>query len=163
MNETSNNSMQFSWWSIIGIIIFTILCSALRILAIGWILLLFFWIIIPYYIIHFLGQFITIFRKNVTQKEKYIVWISTAALLIVTLTQFDCDDSRNYYVVDVVSAILFKNNLLFKREISTPLTGICILVAITDGIINIYLLGRAYRMRKARTAGIIGTGQSDSH
>ena len=100
--------MSFSRWSILGIILFTILCTALRVIATGWILLLFFWIVIPYYIIHFLGQFITIFRKNVTQTEKYLVWGSTVALLIITLTQFDCDDSGNYYLVDVARAVLFK-------------------------------------------------------
>lgn len=155
--------MSFSKWSIIGIILFTILCTALRVLAIGWIFLLFFWMIIPYYIIHFLGQFITVFRKNITQREKYLVLGSTIALLIITLTQFDCDDRSNYYVVDVARAVLFKSTFLPRHNISVVLIGISILGAITDIAINIHLLEQAYRMRKARTSGILGTGQSDSH
>jgi|GEM_PF-3114547 len=154
--------MSFSKWSILGVIVFTILCTALRVIAIGWILFFFFWIVIPYYIIHLLGQFITVFGKNVTRKQKYLVWGSTAALLIITLTQFDCDDSGNYYLVDVARAVLFKSTLLPRHNIKAALIGISILVAITDVTINIYLLEQAYRKRKARTSGIIGTGQSDS-
>lgn len=66
-------------------------------------------------------------------------------------------------MVDVARAVLFKSTFLPRHNISVVLIGISILGAITDIAINIHLLEQAYRMRKARTSGILGTGQSDSH
>lgn len=147
--------MSFSKWSIIGIILFTILCGILRILGIGWILFFLFWIIIPYYILHFLGQVITIIRKDVTLKEKRLIYVSTLLLFILTLIQYDCDDSRYYYLIDGATGMLFGKTFLPEPNTGWFMISITITLAAIDSVINIYLLIRANRARKNKTVGII--------
>jgi hypothetical protein len=118
---------------------FSILCLIARFVTLGWTLLVFFWIIIPFYALHLCGQFLTYRRTNLDVKSKVLVYLSAFLLFILTLIQHDCADNRCYYLIDNIYSIFTG-----KYFLPSPKEGFfswpTITLFIVDSLISIYLL-----------------------
>jgi hypothetical protein len=134
---------------IIFFYIFTILCLLIRLGCLGWTLLLFFWIIIPFYIIHLWGQFKTYQRVDLTRKEKFLVYASTILLTILTVIQHDCADNRCYYAIDLIYHI-FTNEYFMPEPKEEFFSISTIILYIVDTFINLYLIMSPIIKRKNR-------------
>jgi hypothetical protein len=124
------------------LITINIICSVIRLLSPGWILILFFWIIIPYYVLHFLGLIKTYKRNKFALIDKVLVIISTFLIIILTIIQYDCADNRCYYLLDSLCHT-------FMPEPKGDLFSFPVIIfMIFDSIINIYLIIIARKSKK---------------
>jgi hypothetical protein len=124
---------------IIFLYIFSILCLLIRLVCLGWTLMFFFWIIIPFYVIHLWGQFKTYQRVDLNRKDIYLIYASSILLTILTVIQHDCADNRCYYAIDLIYHV-FTHEYFMPEPKEEFFSNSTIVLYIVDALINLYLL-----------------------
>ncbi len=137
---------RFTPASIATLVVFSVICLVLRLHTVGWNLLIYCWLLIPYYAIHFWGQFAGYFRKNLSGTDRQLVYLSTILFLFITLFQSDFDDRESYYVIDVLLRDLGFHDTGLPTPHESTLTSVIIMCA-ADTIINSYLIVRSFKKR----------------
>jgi hypothetical protein len=126
----------------------SIICSVIRLFVPGWVLILFFWIIIPYYVIHFGGLIKTYNRNGIKSIDRILVIISSIFIIILTIVQYDCADNRCYFLMDALYSMMTSGHTFMPEPKGDLLSLPVIILMILDSIINIYLLVIARKSKK---------------
>lgn len=122
------------------LIAINIICALTRFIVMGWTLMFFFWIIIPFYLLHLKGQIVTCRKNYLSTIDKALIGMSTVIILVLTLVQHDCADNRCYYLLDAIYSMVTKGSTFMpvpKEEFFSP---VVISLLIFDSAINTYLL-----------------------
>jgi hypothetical protein len=114
----------------------SILCGVIRILGGGWTLIAGIFILAPYYVLHYVGQVGELLVPTISKREGYLVFISTALLVLVTVLQTDCDDQHCFYVIDRFTHLLPQPAK--GLDFSIPVQSIFVI----DSVLNIFLIVR---------------------
>lgn len=124
-----------------------ILCCVIRLLAFGYLLYLYYWIIIPLYVLHCWGQFNTLYKRlTLYSIDRTLVLISTILLVILTLIQADFADSGGLYLIDIIICLLGGKAFLPVPSESLVSFIPVIVLWIADATINIWLLWRRHKL-----------------
>lgn len=124
-----------------------ILCCAIRFLAFGYLMYLYFWIIIPLYGLHCWGQFSTLYKRlTLYSIDRALVLISTILLVILTLIQADFADSGGLYLIDIIICFLGGKPILPVPSDNLVFFIPVIVLWIADVTINVWLLWRRYKL-----------------
>ena len=142
--------MKLSNKSVLLFSILTIALTILRLLMPGFILLSYFWIIIPFYLLHFIGFYTTIRRDNLNKYDRYLTYISIFLLFTLTLLQFDDSDHGSYSILMILVSVFTNGKTKIDEQFYNSILPIIILSAIIDTAINVALIARFYIAKKTR-------------
>lgn len=120
------------------LIAFAITCFILRLITPGFVLQVFWWIIIPFYILHFFGL-VAIQKIGLNKIDTWLIYISTTLLLILAITQYDSDDSGDWIGIGA---------FFLPNHDNKALDSAIIICAIADSIISTYFIALYFLKRK---------------
>ena len=126
----------------------TILCFIIRLLCAGWYLMLFFWLIIPYYMLHFWGHYRILKQEVLYKKYKLLIYISSLLLIALTFLQFDGGDNRAYFLIDGVIYLLFNKTIFPEPPLGYSIIRVVVALFIIDTLINVFLLIKSYMLKE---------------
>ncbi len=118
-----------------------------RLMSMGWTFLFYFWLFIPCYATLFFGQLFTILNGNVVKFQKFLVYASSAILIVLTIFQVECFDNDCKHLIDALFSILdIKFFPSSKYGLTQSMTWTMISLHVIMGILGLILM--LYRPRQ---------------
>lgn len=132
-----------------GILVFLLLLIiAMRILNPGWLLLLGFWLVGIPYIFHLITVLSAYLKDNTISSRDIMLYISTVAILVMTLFQYDCDDMHCYYTFDKIASYFSSEVFPFTEPSEESIGLIVVPLAILVLALDIVVLITSSRTRR---------------